>query len=225
MLLFRSLQRTNNVRLCAAVVLSSISSSSSSSFSTSSSSSSSSSTSMEIATVAGGCFWCVEAPYNELKGVQSAISGYIGGNTKNPTYREVCNGDTGHAEAVRVTFDPNIVSFEQILDVFFTLHDPTQLNRQGNDMGTQYRSAIFYHSPSQLQISKQKISELEASGKVKSSIVTQLEDVGKHIWYPGEEYHQCYVKNNPTQGYVAGVSIPKLEKVRRTFPQLMKKDA
>jgi len=180
---------------------------------------------MEIATVAGGCFWCVEAPYNELKGVQSAISGYIGGSTKNPTYREVCNGDTGHAEAVRVTFDPSIVSFEQILDVFFTLHDPTQLNRQGNDVGTQYRSAIFYHSPSQLQFSKQKISELEASGKVKSSIVTQIEDVGKHVWYPGEEYHQCYVKNNPTQGYVAGVSIPKLEKVRRTFPQLMKKDA
>lgn len=187
--------------------------------------SSTATSSMEQATVAGGCFWCVEAPYSELKGVQSAISGYIGGSKLNPTYREVCNGDTGHAEAVRITFDPATINYEQLLDVFFTLHDPTQLNRQGNDVGTQYRSAIFYHSPSQLQLAKKKIAELEASGKVKSSIVTQIEDASKHVWYPGEDYHQCYVKNNPTQGYVAGVSIPKLEKVRRTFPQLMKKDA
>jgi peptide-methionine (S)-S-oxide reductase len=210
---------------------------------------------METSTFAGGCFWCVEAPYSELKGVKSAVSGYIGGSVENPNYKQVCEGDTGHAEAVRVTFDPAEVSFAQLLDVFFTLNDPTQLDRQGNDVGTQYRSAIFYASPAQLEAAKAKIAALNASGKLPGPVVTKLEDASRHTWYEAsmegspvpkpfsapltfsshhlwsvlrlvpffqaERYHQCYVKLNPTQGYVRGVSIPKLVKVRSTFPQLI----
>jgi len=177
--------------------------------------------SMETTTFAGGCFWCVEAPYSELKGVKSAVSGYIGGSVESPTYRQVCEGDTGHAEAVRVTFDPAEVSFAQLLDVFFTLHDPTQLDRQGNDVGTQYRSAIFYSSPAQLESAKAKIAALNASGKLPGPVVTKLEDASRYVWYEAEGYHQKYVKLNPAQGYVRGVSIPKLVKVRSTFPQLI----
>ena len=172
----------------------------------------------QLATFAGGCFWCVEAPYLELKGVQSVRSGYIGGQTKAPTYREVCEGTTGHAEAVRVTFEPGSVPFERLLDVFFTLHDPTTLNRQGNDRGTQYRSAIFYHSPEQLATAKAKIARLEASGELGGAkVVTQLEPAERHTWYEAEEYHQDYVRRNPEQGYVQAVSIPKLCKVQKKW--------
>ncbi len=174
----------------------------------------------EHAYFAGGCFWCVEAPYSALAGVDSAVSGYIGGHVRDPTYRQVCDGDTGHAEAVRVTFDPARVSFDSLLDVFFTVHDPTQLNRQGNDVGTQYRSAIFYDTPAQRAAADAKIAALVAKGK---RVVTTVEPASAHVWYPAEEYHQCYVKRNPTQGYVAAVSIPKLNKVRAAFPELLKK--
>jgi peptide-methionine (S)-S-oxide reductase len=177
----------------------------------------SSPTGLQTITFAGGCFWCVESPYSEFIGVTSAVSGYIGGSTKNPTYREVCGGETGHAEAVRVTYDPARITFPLLLDVFFDVHDPTTLNRQGNDVGTQYRSAIFYHTPEQLDAINAKIKALEDSGKVKSAIVTQVADANAHTWYPAEEYHQCYVKNNPTQGYVRAVSIPKLLKIRQLY--------
>lgn len=180
-------------------------------------------TALQSITLAGGCFWCVESPYSEFIGVTSAVSGFIGGATKNPTYREVCSGETGHAEAVRVTYDPATISFKLLLDVFFDVHDPTTLNRQGNDAGTQYRSAIFYHTPEQLAAVQEKIKALEDSGKVKSAIVTQVADANAHTWYPAEEYHQCYVKNNPTQGYVRAVSIPKLLKIRQLYGAHMKK--
>ncbi len=164
----------------------------------------------------------MSAPYEDLKGVHSSISGYIGGRTSNPTYKQVCSGDTGHAEAVRVTYDPCQLPLSSLLDVFFTLHDPTQLNRQGNDFGTQYRSAVFFHTPEQRAAVVEKIAALEASGKLGAPVVTQVEDATPHTWYPAEDYHQCYVKNNPTQGYVRAVSIPKYEQVRRKFPQLFK---
>ena len=180
----------------------------------------------QLATFAGGCFWCVEAPYLELKGVTSVRSGYICGQTKAPTYRQVCEGTTGHAEAVRVTFEPATVPFERLLDVFFTLHDPTTLNRQGNDRGTQYRSAIFYHSPEQLAAAKAKIAALEASGELGGAkVVTQLEPAERHVWYDAEDYHQDYVRRNPEQGYVQAVSIPKLCKVQKKFPEMLRADA
>ena len=172
------------------------------------------------ATFAAGCFWCVEAPYAALSGVHSAVSGYIGGHVPNPTYSDVCSGETGHAEAVRVTFDPARVSFRALLDVFFTLHDPTQLNRQGNDVGTQYRSAIFYDSAEQRAQADEAIAALTAAGK---RVVTTVEPASAHVWYAAEEYHQCYVSRNPAQGYVRAVSLPKLEKVRAKFPELLKK--
>jgi peptide-methionine (S)-S-oxide reductase len=137
---------------------------------------------------AGGCFWCVEAPYAALRGVHSATSGYIGGHAANPSYADVCAGETGHAEAVRVLFDPAAISFDALLDVFFTLHDPTQLNRQGNDHGTQYRSAIFYADEAQRAAALEKIRALRA--KLPSDVVTQLEPASEHTWYPAEEYHQ-----------------------------------
>jgi peptide-methionine (S)-S-oxide reductase len=137
---------------------------------------------------AGGCFWCVEAPYAALRGVHSATSGYIGGRVANPSYADVCAGETGHAEAVRVLYDPAAVSFEALLDVFFTLHDPTQLNRQGNDHGTQYRSAIFYADEAQRAAALEKMRALRA--KLPNDVVTQLEPASAHTWYPAEEYHQ-----------------------------------
>ena len=140
---------------------------------------------------AGGCFWCVESPYQALKGIYSAESGYIGGHVKNPTYSDVCSGETGHAEAVKVTFDPTQISFDSLLDVFFTVHDPTQLNRQGNDQGTQYRSAIFFSNEEQEAAAKAKIKSLQP--KLSSAVVTQLEAASKWVWYPAEEYHQVRI--------------------------------
>lgn len=173
------------------------------------------------ATLAGGCFWCIEAVYNEMDGVSSAISGYIGGATKNPTYREICGGDTGHAEAVRVTYDPSKLSFSDVLDVFFTIHDPTQLNRQGNDHGTQYRSAIFYHSPAQKAEAEAYIKE-KVQSRLKAPVVTTLEPMTE--WYPAEEYHQNYFVKEPYQPYVVGVVRPKVYKARDKFKDKLRKD-
>ena len=142
----------------------------------------------ESVVFAGGCFWCVEAPYSALKGIHTVESGYIGGHVKNPSYRDVCSGETGHAEAVKITYDPGVVSYDLLMDVFFTLHDPTQLNRQGNDVGTQYRSAIFYSTDEQEKATQAKIKELEK--KLPSAIETTVEPLSKWIWYPAEEYHQ-----------------------------------
>ena len=172
----------------------------------------------EVATLAGGCFWCLEAVYDELKGVEDVVSGYTGGHVPNPTYRAVCTGDTGHAEAVQITFDPSVISYGDLLDVFFTIHDPTTLNRQGNDIGTQYRSAIFYHSPEQKAIAEQKIAE--AANSWEKPIVTELKPID--TFYPAEDYHQEYFANNPYQPYCLAVVAPKVAKARKTFYQKLK---
>jgi peptide-methionine (S)-S-oxide reductase len=169
----------------------------------------------EIATLAGGCFWCLEAVYDQLKGVESVESGYTGGQVINPTYRQVCDGDTGHAEVVRITYDPGVVSFGDLLDVFFVIHDPTQLNRQGNDVGTQYRSAVFYHSPEQKRIAQEKIAALAGQGVYEDRIVTEIAEAGP--FYVAEDYHQEYFANNPYQGYCMAVVAPKVAKFRKHF--------
>jgi peptide-methionine (S)-S-oxide reductase len=167
----------------------------------------------ETATLAGGCFWCLEAVYEQMEGVQSAISGYMGGHTSNPTYKEVCIGRTGHAEVVQIVFDPEITSYREILEVFFTIHDPTTLNRQGNDVGTQYRSAIFYHSAEQRSAAEGVIGEL--SGVWRDPIVTELEPAV--MFYPAEDYHQHYFQNHPEQPYCAYIIDPKVRKFRQKF--------
>lgn len=169
----------------------------------------------EIATLGGGCFWCLEAVFDDLKGVEDVVSGYAGGSVANPTYRQVCGGNTGHAEVVRVTFDPSVVSFKQILEVFFTIHDPTTLNRQGNDVGTQYRSVIFYHSPEQQAIAQRTITEVEQLKIWDGPIVTQLAPVP--AFYPAEDYHQEYFRNNGEQPYCQIVIAPKVAKFRRKY--------
>lgn len=168
---------------------------------------------METATLAGGCFWCLEAVYDELKGVTDVVSGYAGGHVTNPTYKAVCDGTTGHAEVVQLQFDPSVISFSDILDVFFTIHDPTTLNRQGNDVGTQYRSAIYYHSPEQKAIAEQKIAELNREQLWANPIVTELTPIDK--FYPAEDYHQEYFARNPLQGYCMVVIAPKVAKFRK----------
>jgi peptide-methionine (S)-S-oxide reductase len=169
----------------------------------------------EVATLAGGCFWCLEAVYDELKGVEDVVSGYTGGHVPNPGYRLVCTGTTGHAEVVQVTYDAEVVSFRDLLNVFFTIHDPTTLNRQGADVGTQYRSAIFYHTPEQKAIAEQTIAELNASGIWGAPIVTEVTELGK--FYPAEDYHQEYFAKNPNQGYCRAVVAPKVAKFRKQF--------
>ena len=149
----------------------------------------------EIAVLAGGCFWCTEAVFLDVAGVSKVESGYTGGQTVNPTYKQVCGGDTGHAEAIRITFDPDVVSFDDLLDIFFATHDPTQLNRQGNDIGTQYRSAIFPQSPEQREIAERVKARVEASGKWKRPITTSIEPAG--TWYSAEGYHQDYLRKHP----------------------------
>ena len=170
---------------------------------------------MEIATLAGGCFWCLEAVYKELKGVEKVESGYAGGRVSNPSYRQVCGGDTGHAEVVQITFDPEVITFRELLDVFFTIHDPTTLNRQGADTGTQYRSAIFYHSPEQKAESERAIAELNASGIWGRPAVTEV--TAAPVFYKAEDYHQDYFERNPTQPYCAAVVAPKVSKARKHF--------
>jgi peptide-methionine (S)-S-oxide reductase len=174
----------------------------------------------ETATLAGGCFWCLETVFNRLRGVESAVSGYMGGHTDNPTYRDVCNGDTGHAEVVQVTFDPDLIAFRDLLDVFFTLHDPTQLNRQGNDVGTQYRSAIFWHTPGQKAAAEAVIAELNASKQFGAPIVTEV--TGATTFYPAEDYHQRYYEQNPHQPYCQFVVAPKVAKAQAKYASRLK---
>ena len=178
-------------------------------------------TNLQTATLAGGCFWCLEAVYDEIKGVHSVESGYAGGHMDNPTYRAVCNGDTGHAEVVQVHFDPNIVSYRDLLNVFFAIHDPTTLNRQGADVGTQYRSAIFYHDDEQKQIAEELIKELNTQQIWDRPIVTQVEKLDK--LYVAEDYHQEYYARNPYQPYCMAVVAPKVSKFRKHFLELLKK--
>ncbi len=177
--------------------------------------------SYEIATLGGGCFWCLEAIFNELRGVEKVVSGYSGGNVPDPTYREVCSGTTGHAEAVRITFDPQIISFRELLQVFFTIHDPTTLNRQGADVGTQYRSVIFYHTPEQKAVAQEVIAELEKAKVWDALIVTALTPF--EAFYPAEEYHQEYFERNPDQPYCRIVIEPKVAKFRKQFLAKLKK--
>lgn len=167
----------------------------------------------ETATLAGGCFWCTEAVFSELRGVRGVLPGYTGGTSRNPSYEEVCTGRTGHAEAVQVEFDPAEVSFHDLLVVFFTTHDPTTANRQGHDVGTQYRSAVFYHSPEQKATIAQVLGEIEASGLWRKKVVTEVVPAGE--FFPAEEYHREYFRRNPEKGYCQAVIAPKLSKFRK----------
>jgi peptide-methionine (S)-S-oxide reductase len=174
----------------------------------------------EVATLAGGCFWCLEAVYDELRGVESVESGYSGGTVADPTYRQVVTGTTGHAEVVRVTFDPEVVSFREILQVFFTIHDPTTLNRQGADVGPQYRSAIFYHDEEQRRVAEDLISELETEGVWDDPIVTEVTPFER--FYIAEDYHQEYYRNNAYQPYCQVVISPKVAKFRKQYLERLK---
>jgi peptide-methionine (S)-S-oxide reductase len=174
----------------------------------------------EVATLGGGCFWCLEAVFEQLRGVERVESGYSGGSVANPTYRQVCGGATGHAEVVQVTFDPAVVSFREILDVFFATHDPTTLNRQGADVGTQYRSAIFYHSPEQKEVAERRIAELNAERIWDRPIVTEV--VPFQAFYRAEDYHQEYFRQNPGQPYCQAVVAPKVAKFRKQFVDKLK---
>jgi len=176
---------------------------------------------IEQTTLAGGCFWCIEAAFNSLQGVIKAESGYMGGENTEPTYQLVCKGDTGHAEVVKLTYDTNFINFRDILEIFFALHDPTQLNRQGNDIGTQYRSAIFYHDESQKQLAKAMITEIESQQIWVGKVVTELTPQQK--FFCGEDYHQAYFSNNPENQYCQAVVSPKLAKFRKKFAEKLKK--
>jgi len=174
----------------------------------------------EVATLAGGCFWCLEAVYDQMQGVHSVESGYTGGQTDRPTYESVCGGRTGHAEAVKISFDPSMVTYREILEVFFVIHDPTTLNRQGNDVGTQYRSAIFYHSPEQKRVAEEVIASLAREKVYANPIVTEL--VAASTWHEAEPYHQEYFARNPFQGYCTAVVGPKVAKFRKQFTDKLK---
>lgn len=173
----------------------------------------------EVATLGGGCFWCLEAVYDDLRGVTDVVSGYTGGHVNNPTYQQVCSGTTGHAEVVRVTFDNSVISYRQVLDVFFAIHDPTTLNRQGNDIGTQYRSAIYVHDDAQRATAQQALQDARAHWS--NPIVTEITDAP--IFYPAEDYHQEYFANNPNAGYCQVVVAPKVAKFRKQFMAQLKK--
>ncbi|MBG6109559.1 peptide-methionine (S)-S-oxide reductase [Flavobacterium sp. CG_23.5] len=176
---------------------------------------------VEVATLAGGCFWCTEAVFLELNGVKSVVSGYIGGKTLNPTYKEICNGDTGHAEAIQITFDPNVISFGELLEIFFATHDPTTLNRQGNDVGTQYRSEIFYNNEVQKQVSEEYIALLTKENTFGKPIVTTISSASK--FYEAEDYHQNYYNQNKEQGYCSYIITPKMEKLKKVYKDKLKK--
>lgn len=175
---------------------------------------------LEVATFGAGCFWCVEAVFAELAGVQSVVSGYAGGSVENPTYEQVCSGLTGHAEVCQITYDPQQISFPELLEVFWKTHDPTTLNRQGADVGTQYRSAIFCHDETQRQLAEKYKKELDASGAWSAPIVTEIVPFTK--FFPAENYHQDYFARNPNQGYCAFVIQPKLDKFRKVFKEKLK---
>ncbi len=174
----------------------------------------------ELATLAGGCFWCLEAVYEQLRGVESLESGYMGGHVSNPSYEQVCMGNTGHTEVVQIRFDPKVVSYRELLEVFFAIHDPTTLNRQGNDVGTQYRSAVFYHSPEQKGVAEAVIAELTAGRVYESQIVTEVVPAGP--FYVAERHHQEYFTRNPKQPYCVYVVEPKVVKFRQRFVEKLK---
>lgn len=174
----------------------------------------------QIAIFAGGCFWCTEPVFSQLKGVIKVESGYIGGHTENPTYKTICNGDTGHAEAVRITFDDTVIQFETLLEVFFVSHDPTTLNRQGNDIGTQYRSAVFCQNAAQKEATEKMIAAFNEKAIYNSPIVTQVN--GASTFYPAEDYHQYYFAKNPNNPYCLAVAAPKAAKIRAKYAQLLK---
>lgn len=178
---------------------------------------------METATLGAGCFWCVEAVFDDLRGVEDVVSGYSGGHTENPTYQEVCSETTGHAEVVQIKFNPEELSYADLLRVFFAVHDPTTLNRQGNDVGTSYRSAIFYHSPEQKRAAEEVIKEVSEAQIYDKPIVTEVTAFDK--FYPAEDYHQEYFANNPAQPYCAAVVAPKVAKFRKQFISRLKKQA
>jgi peptide-methionine (S)-S-oxide reductase len=175
----------------------------------------------ETATLTGGCFWCLEAVFADLRGVARVVSGYCGGHVENPTYRAVCDGTTGHAEVVQITFDPQVISYRELLEIFFTIHDPTTLNRQGGDVGTQYRSAIFYHSPEQRETAANVIAELGAAGVWDAPIVTEVAPLS--VFYAAEDYHQEYYRNNASQPYCRAVVAPKVAKVRQKYMEKLKR--
>lgn len=174
----------------------------------------------DVATLGGGCFWCLEAVYDELRGVEQVESGYAGGTVPSPSYEQVCAGSTGHAEVVQITFDPAVISFRDLLDVFFTIHDPTTLNRQGNDVGTQYRSVVLYHTPEQRELAERAIAELEAAGTWDRPIVTEVKPYSE--FYVAEDYHQEYFRRNPSQPYCRVVVAPKVAKARKQYLSRLK---
>lgn len=178
------------------------------------------SSNQEVATLAGGCFWCLDAVFRGLKGVEQVVSGYAGGTVANPSYEAVCTGRTGHAEVVQVTFDPTVLSYRDLVAVFFGIHDPTTLNRQGADVGTQYRSAIYYHSAEQERTAREVIAELERDQVFDSPIVTEVAPFT--VFYPAEEYHQDYFRRNPGQGYCRAVIAPKVAKFRKEHLERLK---
>jgi peptide-methionine (S)-S-oxide reductase len=177
--------------------------------------------STELATLAGGCFWCLEAVYDELNGVTNVDSGYAGGHVPNPSYKLVCTGTTGHAEVVQISFDPAVISFADLVGIFFHIHDPTTLNRQGGDVGTQYRSAIFYHSPAQKADAERVIADLKKAGTWDDPMVTEVMPLT--TFYPAEEYHRDYFARNPAQGYCSAVIAPKVAKARKQYFEKLKK--
>jgi peptide-methionine (S)-S-oxide reductase len=170
---------------------------------------------LETATLGGGCFWCLEAVFERLEGVEKAVSGYAGGRVPDPSYELVCSGLTGHAEVVQITFDPSVLPYRELLEIFFAFHDPTTLNRQGNDVGTQYRSAIYYHSPEQERTAREVIEQLRRDGTWDDPIVTEVTPLDR--FYPAEEYHQQYFQRNPTRMYCQAVVAPKVAKLRREY--------
>jgi peptide-methionine (S)-S-oxide reductase len=175
---------------------------------------------LETATLAGGCFWCIETIFNDLKGVEKVVSGYSGGTTKNPTYEQVCSGNTGHAEVVQITFDPSVISYEQLLEIFFHIHDPTTLNKQGADVGTQYRSAIFYNNDEQKKTAESVKEKIEKSGLWNDPIVTEITKFDK--FYSAEDYHQDYYNNNKEKSYCSFVIAPKVRKFYKEYKNLLK---
>jgi len=175
---------------------------------------------LETATLGAGCFWCVEAVFDDLKGVEDVVSGYSGGQTENPTYRQVCDGTTGHAEVAEIRFDPSVISFKDILRVFFSVHDPTTMNRQGADIGTQYRSAIFYHNDDQKRDAEEVVKEITDEAVYDQPIVTEIVPLEK--FWPAEDYHQEYFANNPNVPYCAAVVSPKVKKFRQKFSDRLK---
>jgi peptide-methionine (S)-S-oxide reductase len=176
----------------------------------------------QLATLAGGCFWCLEAVYEQLQGVEKVVSGYSGGSASHPTYRQVCSGATGHAEVVQITFDPQVVSFRELLEVFFTIHDPTTLNRQGADVGTQYRSAIFYHDQEQKRVAQEVMAEIAEAGIWDDPMVTEITPFSE--FYRAEDYHQEYYRNNPYQSYCRVVIAPKVAKFRAKYLDRLKRE-